>query len=429
MRPVALPFKAVCQWEMPPFERLLPEPHIKDLKLSDDFNISQECAHLKCLWERSSQLRRYRLAKFLSAGSTGMVFQACIDNSTLKQALKIVRFRSLLDRNGNSGRPPSLSPLTLTDLRALRQMAHPNAVRLLDVIECDGSIVGISTTFVEAAMTLDKYLWENLTSPLHAEAIQNGHIAEWQRLEDICSLLTERFIEIATALVSLHSQGVCHFDIKPANILISNTGEQASLADFDSCVYLLSPRAPAGFPVRSTAAYGHPDLIALAHSRSDGPGIGLKVSALIPNGTKMDKYDLFAFGRSIQEALSILEWHFGEQCFSSSAFNYLHLIACLLLDGHNTPRKKTSRVVNRDGRRFLDDIACNYDIEAFQRNKIASAHDLVERLTRASRPNRCRYRTPQIDLWPDGVTKNGLTAPASFAKMSRELDFHGTDYI
>ena len=50
------------------------DPQVKDLKLSDNFNVAQECAHLKELWERSSQLRRYRLIKFISAGSAGMVF-------------------------------------------------------------------------------------------------------------------------------------------------------------------------------------------------------------------------------------------------------------------------------------------------------------------------------------------------------------------
>jgi hypothetical protein len=143
----------------------------------------------------------------------------------------------------------------------------------------------------------------------------------------------------------------------------------------------------------------------------------------------MDKYDLFAFGRSIQETLAILEWHFGEQCFCSSAFNYLHLIACLLLDGHNAPSRNNTRIVNRNGRRFMDDIACDYEIEAFQRNKITSAHDLLERLARFNQPDRCRYKTPQIDAWPDGISKKGMTPPVPFAKKIDQLDFHGTGYV
>ena len=301
-------------------------------------------------------------------------------------------------------------------------------VRLLDVIECDGSIVAISTTFVETAMAVDKKLWTDLSPTPLAEANHGMTLNDWQQLEEICALLTDRFIEIATALVSLHSQGVCHFDIKPSNILISQATGQTVLADFDSCIYLPQRRVSPDFQVYFTSTYAHPDLTASVGSQNERREPGQKVSALVRSGAKMDKYDLFAFGRSIQEVLAILEWHFGEECFCSSAFNYLHLISCLLLDGYNAPRKKSSRIASRDGRRFMDDIACDYEIEAFQRNKITSSHDLLERLTRANQPDRCRYRTPQIDVWPDGVTKKGTTPPIPFTRKPNELDFHGSGY-
>src|SRR6185436_15825744 len=121
-------------------------------------------------------------------------------------------------------------------------------------------------------------------------------------------------------------------------------------------------------------------------------------------------YDLYAFGRTIQETLAILVEEFGERCYASYAFCYLHFIACLLLDGRNAAAATDG---SRDGRRFVDDVALSYPTELFGLHKIKTARELVTRLARFSREYSWSGKTPELDRsQPEGVnTGYHLMAP------------------
>ena len=129
--------------------------------------------------------------------------------------------------------------------------------------------------------------------------------------------------------------------------------------------------------VHFTWTYAHPSLTNIINDPGSISGGGLKASASIAPGNGFAAYDLFSFGKTIQEALAILEAEFGERCHASYGFRFLHLIACMLLDGQNSPGV---RVIDKDGRRFVPDVAMGYPPEVFESHRIRSADELVQRL-------------------------------------------------
>ena len=128
--------------------------------------------------------------------------------------------------------------------------------------------------------------------------------------------MLEKTLEVAQAIEHMHNQGIYHFDIKPANILI-NKRRNAILTDLGACVHETDIKIQEKVRVHFTWTYAHPDLTDMIHQPASISGRGLKASAEIAVRERLQKYDLFSFGRTIQEALGILEHEFGERSYAS----------------------------------------------------------------------------------------------------------------
>ena len=367
------------KFPLPDFALLLKKP-LLDVPLPDDFKVEAEVEHLKNLWESAYPLSNYQYEHLVHAGGSGMVFKVVDENSNA-WAMKIVRKR-LYELKDSSGEvATSLSPVSESELRALQKLSHPNVVRLKEAIENGRGVVALCTTYVERPLGLDRYLQSTLEKTPSKKGI---HAFSPQRLDDACAFLGARFAEIASAVRHMHAQRIYHFDIKPANIMISEASHQAVLTDMGSCIHAESLTTAEQIRVHFTWTYAHPDLTTIISNPQSISGGGLKASAKVNVKDDLAKYDLFALGKTLQEALAIIEREFRARCHASFGFRFLHMVACLLLDGRNSPARNDAErrkaIVEKDGRRFADDIALDYPPELFEAHKITSTSELVERL-------------------------------------------------
>lgn len=402
----------------PEFLKLLRQPLVSQ-PLPSNFRAEDEAAYLAELWNQLPALWDYDFEAFVHAGGSGMVFRVRRQATDTVQALKVAR-RRLATREGlPEGAADSLSPVSGRELHALEKLSHPNVVRLFDAMGNERGVVAIATTYVDNPQPLDAYLRKTL-----ARTPRGGvHAFSPIRLDGACTFLLDRFLEIAQAIAHMHGEGVFHFDVKPANVLIS-AKQVAILTDLGACVHSADLQSNTPVRVNFTWTYAHPHLTTMIHQPASISGGGLKASAELMVREAIQKYDLFAFGRTLQEALAILESEFGERAYAAYGFRYLHLIACLLLDGHNAPSAEGIRVEIRDGRRFVSDTALEYPVALFAEHRIKTAAELVERLKRYSREYSWHAQIPELDPWQPKLVNTGVGDPAPFSDRVAKILGH-----
>ncbi len=168
---------------------------------------------------------RYRIVGLLGKGGMGEVYRA--EDLTLGQlvAMKflpeaMVRDEEWLTRFRN-------------EVRAARQVSHPNVCRVYDIGEADGQ------TF----LTMEFIQGEDLASLLR----RIGRLAPDKAAEMARGL--------CAGLAAAHDKGVLHRDLKPANVMIDEQG-RVRLADFG----LAGGEAPPEGGLAGTPAYMAPEL-------------------------------------------------------------------------------------------------------------------------------------------------------------------------
>ncbi len=406
-----LPVKHAKSRGTPDFQRLLSQPIVK-LPLPRDFDTSLEADHLAALWNSESSLRKYEFQAFVHAGGSGMVFRVTSPSKPAPVALKIVRHK-IYHIPAKPNVATSLSPVSPRELRALERITHPNVVRLYEALQNKRGIYAIATSYVTDPQPLDEYLTATLQRHPDPEGKKGIHPFSPQRLDNACTFLVARVMEMASALAHMHSQNLFHCDIKPANILMAGN-RHAMLTDLGACVHPDDFDELGRLRVQFTWTYAHPALTSLVSDPTGISGGGLKASAEVDKTADLRRFDLFAFGRTIQEALAVLAREFGERCYASYSFRFLHLIAGLLLDGRNTSLKERVRL--QDGRHFVKDCALEYPVELFQEHAIRSADDLLERLSRFGRQYSWNEKLPELDGWQPDVINTGVGGNAPFTR-------------
>ncbi len=152
--------------------------------------------------------------------------------------------------------------------------------------------------------------------------------AENKEIKEITKWVAKKFYCIAKAINFLHDNKIIHFDVKPNNILIDKN-DKPILSDLGFAKKKTDDEKPVviGF----TYNYAHPDLSAkYSHMSSENRVL----TELAPKNFNY-VFDVYAFGRSLQEILACLDQQFPDKVLYDYTFVYLHLASCRMLDGHN----------------------------------------------------------------------------------------------
>jgi serine/threonine protein kinase len=216
------------------------------------------------------------------------------------------------------------------EIAHLKALRHPHLIRLHalgDVaIKKYPHYPYFLMDFIDNPLTLRSATQERLA---RAHSRDLAMITEW---------LATSLCMIADALAFLHSHQTIHFDVKPGNILVDDSGKPL-LTDLgfakrrtDSDV-----KTVAGF----TLFYAHPDLSREYQQMSSQNRVR---KALAPKFFKCE-WDIYAFGKTVLEILAQIDEHFPDAVSYDYTFGYLHLMACRMLDGWNMSKDDVKRVL------------------------------------------------------------------------------------
>jgi HD superfamily phosphohydrolase len=156
--------------------------------------------------------------------------------------------------------------------------------------------------------------------------------------------LAEQLNAISQAIQYLHRCNTLHFDIKPANILIDESGRLVvSDLGFAKKKTDSSEQTVIGF----TLFYAHPDLrSAYEHMSSLN-----RVRRRLTPSEFMFAWDIYALGRTVLQLLAMIHHRFPDTVLYDYVFVYLHLMACRMLDGRNLTKEESSRIRDEHARR------------------------------------------------------------------------------
>jgi serine/threonine-protein kinase len=213
--------------------------------------------------------QRYHIIKLLGVGGMGAVYQAWDAELGVAVALKVIR----VGEAGTSS--PDLEKRFKKELLLARKVTHKNVVRIHDL----GDIGGI------------KYI----TMPY----VQGDDLATILRYGGKLPIARALRIarQVSSGLEAAHEAGVVHRDLKPPNVMISGTGEdaQALIMDFG----ISSSTADTSGGISGTLEYMAPEQAtsAAADARADIYAFGLILYEMLtglrssPASTGQDRID------------------------------------------------------------------------------------------------------------------------------------------
>ena len=209
-------------------------------------------------------LSHYRVLEEIGRGGMGVVYRALDTTLGREVALKVL--------GSAAGREPEQERRLKQEARAAASLAHPAVSVVYEIDEAEGA------TFIAMELVRGRPL----------AALLAGAPLEPGRALDLA-------IEVAEGLAEAHSRGVVHRDLKPKNVMLTESGH-VKIIDF-GLAKLLRPRPPFESGA-DTPAWGDTD-----------PGRILGTAAYMSpeqvRGTEVDaRSDLFAFGALLYEMLS-----------------------------------------------------------------------------------------------------------------------------
>ncbi|KAF2172763.1 hypothetical protein M409DRAFT_16728 [Zasmidium cellare ATCC 36951] len=179
---------------------------------------------------------QYTQCKIVGNGSFGVVFQTKLspsgEDAAIKRVLQDKRFKA------------SLRVSTNRELQIMRIVRHPNIVELKAFYYSNGDRVrdldnkmGVQTALI-AAQKDEVYL--NLVLEFVPETVYRAS-RHFNKLKTTMPILEVKLYiyQLFRSLAYIHSQGICHRDIKPQNLLLDPASGILKLCDFGSAKILV----------------------------------------------------------------------------------------------------------------------------------------------------------------------------------------------
>src|SRR5512144_81521 len=206
----------------------------------------------------------YKVLEEIGRGGMGVVYRALDTTLGREVALKVLSLAG--------GRDAELERRLKVEARAAASLAHPAVSVVYEIDEVEGA------TFIAMELVRGRPL----------AALLAGAPMDPARALDLA-------IEVAEGLAEAHSRGVVHRDLKPKNVMLTESGH-AKIIDF-GLAKLVRPRPPFESGA-DTPAWGDTDpgrIVGTAAYMSPEQVRGVEVDA---------RSDLFAFGALLYEMLT-----------------------------------------------------------------------------------------------------------------------------
>jgi HD superfamily phosphohydrolase len=366
-----------------------------------DLDPVAEAIHLAALLTDvlGASLSGYSQPKIEGVGGSGVVMSAVFEELGVKRAIKVPRERAVTEAKAG-GPVADVSP----ELRALSLLSHKNITRLYASYPLPDGLHCVITECVDNPVSLDDYAAATCCG---ADARESSAVRA-SALRRFAELL----YDVTDALHYMHTTArIIHFDVKPDNILVASTG-QPFITDLGFARELAKYPPGTPVPVGFTWRYAHPTLT--------DPEQGARISSnpararrLVDPKDIAPIIDLFAFGRSLQECLKRMEDVYGDMIHSDYTFSYLHVVACLCLDGRNAANARVPRT------HFVSDQALEMPVGLFHNQKLQTFGSVQIALQRLLGRRRLEDDIPELDRWASGtinVSDLGITTLTSRTK-------------
>lgn len=220
---------------------------------------------------------RYHSRRELGRGGMGVVYHA-LDTVLQRE----VALKELPHHVGGRG---DLAERFRQEARVLAKLAHPNIVQVHDLLEEDGR-VWIALEYVAGGTVADAMRYA-------------GGALGWQEVVRIGE-------QIAEGLAFAHAQGVIHRDVKPLNILLTDTRPSlAKITDFGLARLVESTEHTVPGSLLGSARYMSPEQVAgkKADARSDLYAFGITLFEMLTGRVPFDGEFAAVLGRHANEAV------------------------------------------------------------------------------------------------------------------------------
>lgn len=203
----------------------------------------------------STQLGKYRLDRRLGAGGMGEVWEAT--DTVLDRTVAVKLLHGAAADNADLVR----------EAAAAAKVGHPNAVAVYDAVEADGRWF---------------LVMEFVAGKSAADRVAEGGRLPWAEATRIAR-------DAAAGLAAVHSAGLIHRDVKPANILLTADGT-AKLADFGLARRAVRSGLTTGSHIAGTPHYMSPEQCwsESADGRTDVYSLGATYFTLLTGRTPYD---------------------------------------------------------------------------------------------------------------------------------------------
>lgn len=354
-------------------------------------------------------LRDYELDEFRAAGGSGLIIRVKYTKHNVMCTLKVPRAALL---------SPTASEEILLDeedpeVDALRKLSHQNIVRFFDSYEIKKARQLLISEWIESSDELQIHIKKRCEAVAATQS--NTEIA--QSLHRLAHVLHQA----AGALHYMHERAsLYHFDVKPANILVTEEDGKAKayVIDLglarDKTKYRLGDEIRVGF----TWEYAHRKDLQM-NDRSVISRTKDKSKSFVLYEALDSRYDLYAFGKTIQECLKIIRDFFGERATANYTYSYLHFLACLCLDGAGDKLQRTG-----EEERFVEDIAGGCGIEIFIEHKFVRMSQVVLALDRLLGFCSIELEIPELNPWYANTINASDIAQANLTNRVRRLITH-----
>lgn len=196
-------------------------------------------------------LEGYQRTDLIGQGAYGIVYRGTRNATGETVAIKRIPFA---DSTPEGGVPCNV----IREISLLRELEHPNVVKLLDIIQTQSSNSGAAAASGSAGLYL---VFEYVAHDLKTFMDQNQTSDDISERVGLPPLTTKSFMkQILAGVGYCHTYRILHRDLKPHNLLISADGQHVKLADFGLARLSAIPNGPYTFEV-VTLWYRAPELL------------------------------------------------------------------------------------------------------------------------------------------------------------------------